>query len=65
MSYVALESLIDTCSAPGALADEKGVRAIALFDHEEVGSESAQVRQGEAGEGNGQVACGEEASGNS
>lgn len=43
MSYLSLQSLLDTCSAPDALAEETGVRAIALFDHEEVGSESAQV----------------------
>lgn len=42
MSYVALQSLIDACPDTASLAEETGVRAIALFDHEEVGSDSAQ-----------------------
>ncbi|GAX84190.1 hypothetical protein CEUSTIGMA_g11613.t1 [Chlamydomonas eustigma] len=42
MSFVSLQALIDTCKSEGALSEETGVRAIALFDHEEVGSDSAQ-----------------------
>lgn len=42
MSYCALEALIESCRGEDALSDETGVRAIALFDHEEVGSDSAQ-----------------------
>jgi len=42
MSYLALQSLADACAGDNALAEETGVRAIALFDHEEVGSDSAQ-----------------------
>ncbi|KAG1675370.1 hypothetical protein FOA52_012289 [Chlamydomonas sp. UWO 241] len=41
MSFMALQSLIDT-TCDGALVDETGVRSIALFDHEEIGSSSAQ-----------------------
>lgn len=41
-SYVALQALLDACPDEASLADETGVRAIALFDHEEVGSDSAQ-----------------------
>ena len=42
MSYCSLEALIESCKGEEDLAEETGVRAIALFDHEEVGSDSAQ-----------------------
>ncbi|KAK0586574.1 hypothetical protein LWI29_009084 [Acer saccharum] len=41
MSFCSLKALIDTSSASN-LEDETGVRMVALFDHEEVGSDSAQ-----------------------
>lgn len=41
-SYLATTALIDTSSGEGTLAEEAGVRAVALFDHEECGSDSAQ-----------------------
>ena len=31
------QALLDSVSEDGALDDEAGVRAVALFDHEEVG----------------------------
>jgi aspartyl aminopeptidase len=40
--HAAVEALIASSSSPDALKGETAVRAIALFDHEEVGSESAQ-----------------------
>ena len=41
MSYLGLRALIDATS-DAALAEEPAVKAVALFDHEEVGSSSAQ-----------------------
>ncbi|KAF8062686.1 aspartyl aminopeptidase [Scenedesmus sp. PABB004] len=40
--YTALEALIDSVAAPDALDGEAAVRSVAMFDHEEVGSDSAQ-----------------------
>ena len=41
-SYQALTALIHSCQAEGALEEEVNVRLVALFDHEEIGSMSAQ-----------------------
>lgn len=40
MSY--FQGLLDATSSESSLEDEAGVRMVALFDHEEVGSDSAQ-----------------------
>ncbi|OAY47934.1 probable aspartyl aminopeptidase [Manihot esculenta] len=42
MSFCSLKALIDATSSESNLEDESGVRMVALFDHEEVGSDSAQ-----------------------
>ena len=43
MSYCATESIIESLKAPDALDNEAGIRLISLFDHEEIGSLTAQV----------------------
>ncbi|XP_043723934.1 probable aspartyl aminopeptidase isoform X1 [Telopea speciosissima] len=42
MSFCSLKALIDATLTESYLEDETGVRMVALFDHEEVGSSSAQ-----------------------
>lgn len=43
MSYCATEGIIESLKAPDALEHESGIRLISLFDHEEIGSQTAQV----------------------
>ena len=42
MSHLALQALIETSAAEGTLDEENCVRTVALFDHEECGSVSAE-----------------------
>ena len=42
MSFCSLQALLDVHGDPASLADDANIKAIALFDHEEVGSASAQ-----------------------
>jgi len=42
MTYCAVEGLIQSVSEPTALKNESTIRLIACFDHEEIGSQSAQ-----------------------
>ncbi|XP_061366553.1 probable aspartyl aminopeptidase [Gastrolobium bilobum] len=42
MSFCSLKALIDATSSDSSLKEETGVRMVALFDHEECGSNSAQ-----------------------
>ena len=42
MTYCAIEGLIESVSSSSALQDESTIRLISCFDHEEIGSTSAQ-----------------------
>jgi len=42
MSYCATEGIIESLEPKDALDDESGIRLICLFDHEEIGSKTAQ-----------------------
>jgi aspartyl aminopeptidase len=42
MTYCAVEGLIQSVSSPSALTSDPTIRLIACFDHEEIGSQSAQ-----------------------
>lgn len=42
MSYCCVKGLIDSLSSPAALENETCIRLISLFDHEEIGSRTAQ-----------------------
>ncbi|KAK9867959.1 hypothetical protein WJX84_005015 [Apatococcus fuscideae] len=42
MSFCSLQALLDVHGDPASLADDANIKAVALFDHEEVGSASAQ-----------------------
>ncbi|CAG8975807.1 hypothetical protein HYALB_00008248 [Hymenoscyphus albidus] len=42
MTYCAVEGIIESLSNPDALNDESAIRLITCFDHEEIGSTSAQ-----------------------
>lgn len=42
MSYCSIQGLIDSLSSPSALEKDRSIRLIALFDHEEIGSNTAQ-----------------------
>ncbi|KAF8251139.1 peptidase M18, aminopeptidase I [Wilcoxina mikolae CBS 423.85] len=42
MSYCATEGIIESLSSSNALDEESGIRLISLFDHEEIGSMTAQ-----------------------
>lgn len=40
--FTAIEGLVESASGPSALKEENGIRLASLFDHEEIGSSSAQ-----------------------
>ena len=42
MTYCAIEGIIESLEPRDALDDESGIRLISLFDHEEIGSQTAQ-----------------------
>ncbi|KAL8708226.1 MAG: hypothetical protein Q9220_006896 [cf. Caloplaca sp. 1 TL-2023] len=42
MSYCSTMALINSLSSPSALDDERCIRLVSLFDHEEIGSQTAQ-----------------------